>query len=59
MGSGPVQLGLDDFEGLGRAHRFFLRGLRRNRSVTVVRGEVFARLLLTNRPVTADRTRVM
>jgi hypothetical protein len=47
---GSVQLGLDDFERLGRAHRFFLRGLRRNSSVTVVRGEVFARLLLTNRP---------
>jgi hypothetical protein len=26
--------------------------------MTVVRGEVFARLLFTNRPVTADRTRV-
>ena len=62
-----VQLGLDDRKGLGRAHRFFLPVprrfflpvLRRNRSVTVVRGEGFARLLLTNRPVTAERTRVM
>jgi hypothetical protein len=42
----------------GCVQRFFLPVLRRNRSVTVVRGEVFARLLLTKRPVTADRTRV-
>jgi hypothetical protein len=42
----------------GCAQRFFLPVLRRNRSVTVVRGAVFARLRFTNRPVTADRTRV-
>jgi hypothetical protein len=53
-----LQPSVDDLKRLDCGQRFFLPVLRRNRSVTVVRGEVFARPRLTNRPVTADRTRV-
>jgi hypothetical protein len=53
-----LQPSVDDLKRLDCGQRFFLPVLRRNRSVMVVRGEVFARPRLTNRPVTADRTRV-